>query len=288
MSLGLWFSRLPPQLSRRLYPALRYTNLMRAVEMRHSAPWTRDVQGWRVLDVGCGHGFYSLAFARGGAHLLGCDLSRPALHDAHQTAQGMGLAARAAYLVADGSKLPVPDETFDLIVCNCVLEHVVDDHGALAGMHRALRPGGLLYLTVDSAEHDLALGFLERLPPKAKGILLRSQIAAAPTVAQGLDDYLAHIYHVQRRYHQGELAAELEELGFDVVDWRSYLSRLGAVHYEAFHLFRGLDTQRGLGRLAYMISSLILYPLAVLVDSSQQERGYGLALVVRKRSAPLP
>jgi ubiquinone/menaquinone biosynthesis C-methylase UbiE len=223
MSLSVWFSRLPRQVSRCLYPALRYTNLMRAVEMRHLAPWARRVQGWRVLDVGCGHGFYSLTFVLRDACLLGCDLSPSDLNAAKQTVQGMQLDSRAAYMVADGATLPLAENAFDLVVCNCVLEHVVEDQDALAGMVRALRPGGLLYLTVDNAEHDLALDFLERLSPKAKARLLRPEVASAPTVAQGLDDYLAGIYAVQRRYHRDELEATLQELGLKVLEQRAYL-----------------------------------------------------------------
>jgi SAM-dependent methyltransferase len=265
---------------------LRYTNLMRAIETRYLGCWVPDVRGWRVLDVGCGHGFYSLTFPRRDAHLLGCDLSVPALQTATQTAQGMGYGDHAAYLVANGSHLPLPEGAFDLVVCNCVLEHIVDDRGALVGMCRALRPGGLLYLTVDSAEHDLALGFLEHLPAGAKALVLRPEVANAPTVAHGLESHLTDIYDVQRRYHRAELATVLEELGLEVLERRSYLSRLGAVHYEAFHLFRGLDSRRGLGRLAYMVTSLILYPFVVLVDDGEREQGYGLVFVARKGDEP--
>jgi SAM-dependent methyltransferase len=282
MSLGLWFSHLPRPLARLFYPALRYTNLMRAVEMRHLAPWVRDVRGWRVLDVGCGYGFYSLDFARRGASLIGCDLALDALEASSQTVRGLGFNGRAAYTVADGSVLPLCGDAFDLIFCNCVLEHVVDDRQALVEMHRTLRLRGLLYLTVDSAEHNLALGLLERLPPEAKKRLLRPEVADAPTVAQGLDEYLAGIYDVRRRYHRDDLEATLEELGFDVLERRAYMSLLGAVHYELFRLTRGMDPRRGLSRWMHMITSLVLYPFIVLVDSLQRRRGYGLLFVARK------
>jgi SAM-dependent methyltransferase len=259
---------------------------MRAVEMSHLTPWIDEVCGWRVLDVGCGHGLYSLGFARRDADLLGCDLSASDLSAAHETAGGMGLDSRTAFAMADAAALPVPAKAFDLIVCNCVLEHVLDDHGALTAMGHALRPGGVLYLTVDNAEHDLVLGMLERLPPRAKALLLRPEVAKAPSVFQGLDDYLAGRYHVRRRYYRQDLQAELEDLGLEVMHQRTYLSRLGAAHFEAFHTLRGLDPQKGLGRLAYMVSSLLLYPLVALIDGPQQPRGYGLVFVSRKPHAP--
>lgn len=284
MSLGAWFAQLPQWLGLRLYPLLRYTNLMRAIEMRHLAPWVRDVHGWRVLDVGCGYGFYSLDFARRDASLIGCDLSVAGLSASHQTAQGLGLDGRAAYMIADGSVLPLASGVFDLVFCNCVLEHVIDDRQVLVGMFRTLRPGGLLYLTVDNADHGLSLGFLERFSQGAKNRLLRPEVANAPTVMQGLDDYLADIYDVRRRYRRDELESMLKEVGYEVLDQRGYISLLGAVHYEVFRLARGVDPSHGLGRWIYMITSLIFYPLVVLLDSFQRRRGYGLMFVARKKS----
>ncbi len=285
MSLGVWFARLPRALAHRVYPLLRYTNLMRAVEMRHLGPWVRDVAGWQVLDVGCGYGFYSIDFARRGARLLGCDLALEALKASHRTVDGLGLNGRAAYMVADGSVLPLAGDAFDLIFCNCVLEHVADDRQALVEMHRTLRPGGLLYLTVDSAEHDLVLGFLEHLPQRTKNYVLRPEVANAPTVAQGLNEYLAEIYDVRRRYHFGDLETMLQETSFEVLDQRAYISLLGAVHYEAFRLTRGVDPRHGLGRWVHMITSLISYPFIILADSLQRRRGYGLMFVARKGRA---
>lgn len=285
MAWGVWFGQLPRLVSDRLYPFLRYTNLMRAVEMRYLRPWATGSEGLNVLDVGCGHGLYSLAFARDGACLLGCDLSSPALQAAQQTADSLGLEGRTSYALADAARLPVRPGAFDLVVCNCVLEHVLDDQQALAGMLRALRPGGLLYLTVDSADHDLVLGFVERLSPKAKARWLRPEIAGAPTVAQGLDGYLAHTYDVQRRYCHGDLETTLAHLGFEVLEWRAYLSHLAAAHYEIFHLLRNVNPQHGWGRLAYMVSSLLLYPFVVLVDDPRRQRGYGLVFVARKASS---
>jgi ubiquinone/menaquinone biosynthesis C-methylase UbiE len=282
MSLGVWFAHLPGSLARRLYPILRYTNLMRAIELRHLAPWVRRVAGWQVLDVGCGYGFYSLDFARRGANLIGCDLALEALDASRQTSQGLELEGQTTYMEADGSLLPLANETFDLVFCNCVLEHVRDDRQALTEMYRVLRQGGLLYLTVDSAEHNLTLGFLERLPPGLKKHLLRPEVASAPTVAQGLDEYLAGIYDVRRRYRRAGLEATLQGLGFKVLDRRAYISLLGAAHYEVFRLTRGVDPRRGLSRLAHMLTSLILYPFVVLIDSFQRERGYGLMFTARK------
>ncbi len=282
VSLGRLLARLPRPLARHLLPVLRYLNLMRALELRLLAPWVRQVEGKRVLDVGCGHGLYSLELARRGATLVGCDLARPALTGAVHVACRLGLGGRTLFLAADGTDLPLAEGRFDLVVCNCVLEHIADDGAALAGMARALRPGGVLFLTVDGVEHGLALGFLERLPSGLKRRLLAPQVVTAPSVTAGLDARLDDLYAVRRRYCRDELTDRLSGLGLTLLDSRPYLTGVGAAQFEAFHALRGLDPERGLGRLLYMLSSLLLYPLAARSDDRKQGQGRGLAIVARK------
>jgi len=282
MSLGTGFVRLPRPVAGRLLPALRYLNLMRALEWRLLERWVQLGAGWRVLDVGCGHGLYSLDLVRRGAVLWGCDLQGPALMAARRTADGLGLGDLALFAQADGQALPLAASEFDLVVCNCVLEHIADDGAALAGMARALQPGGLLYLSVDNARHGLALGFLERLPAWARRWLLRPEAAGAATVSQGLDARLDALYAVRRRYYRSDLEATLSRLGLTVLQGQPYLSGVGAAQYEAFHALRGLGADRGLGRLLYMLSSLFLYPLAAWSDDRPGVRGHGLALLARK------
>jgi SAM-dependent methyltransferase len=49
---------------------------------------------------------------------------------------------------ADLTKLQWPEDSFDLIICNHVLEHIPDDRKAMAELYRVLRPGGLGILQV--------------------------------------------------------------------------------------------------------------------------------------------
>jgi SAM-dependent methyltransferase len=285
MSLGVRFTRWPRPISLRLLPALRYLNLMRALEFRVLAPWVRDVEGWAVLDVGCGHGLYTADLVRRGATLAGCDLHRPSLAAARETAGGLGLEDQVMFLVADAAELPLTAGHFDLVVCNCVLEHIQDDLGALEAMVRVLRPGGSLFLTVDHADHGLVLGLLEHLPKGLKSRLLQPEIAAAPSVEEGLDDYLDELYAVCRRYVQADLLATLSGLDLAVLYTYPYLLGIGGAHYELFHALRHLNPARGVGRLLYMVSSLLLYPWAVLSERRARSGGHGLAVVAHKTQA---
>lgn len=54
---------------------------------------------------------------------------------------------------ADITAIPLPDASFDFILCHRVLEHVLDDTGAMRELHRILRPGGVLNASVPQAVH---------------------------------------------------------------------------------------------------------------------------------------
>jgi SAM-dependent methyltransferase len=98
--------------------------------------------GDRILDVGCGPGFYvtELLEAVGPkGSVAGVDASADMLAVAAKRAEGH---TNVTFHQADATSLPVPDAGFDRAVCVQVLEYVRDVPAALSQMHRALRPGG--------------------------------------------------------------------------------------------------------------------------------------------------
>ncbi len=98
--------------------------------------------GERVLDVGCGPGFYveELLEAVGpSGSVVGLDGSPQMLAAAARRCAGY---ANVAFQQADATSLPVEDASFDAALCVQVLEYVADATTALAEIRRALRPGG--------------------------------------------------------------------------------------------------------------------------------------------------
>jgi arsenite methyltransferase len=98
--------------------------------------------GDRVLDVGCGPGFYVTELlevvGRDGS-VVGVDASGDMLAVAAKRAEGHD---NVEFHEADATSLPVPDASFEQALCVQVLEYVEDVSAALREMHRALRPGG--------------------------------------------------------------------------------------------------------------------------------------------------
>ena len=115
-------------------------DMVRRRELVHEA--LGAAAGERILDVGCGPGFYVAELCeRVGptGHVAGVDLSTAMLALAEKRLAAVGNAELAQ---APATALPFADGSFDAVVCVQVLEYVADLAGALAEFHRILRPGG--------------------------------------------------------------------------------------------------------------------------------------------------
>jgi SAM-dependent methyltransferase len=96
-----------------------------------------------VLDAGCGAGRDLAWFEARGAVVSGVDVSEGMLRQA-------GTRVRGRLERADLRALPFADASFDAVWCMAVLLHLpkADAPAALAELHRVLRPGGLLAVTL--------------------------------------------------------------------------------------------------------------------------------------------
>jgi arsenite methyltransferase len=116
--------------------------------------------GERILDVGCGPGFYvdEIAEQVGDAgSVVGVDASAAMLEVA---AGRTGGRANVAFHAGDAGALPLPDAEFDAALSVQVLEYVEDVTGALRELRRVVTPGGRVVVwdvdwgTVSWHSHD--------------------------------------------------------------------------------------------------------------------------------------
>ncbi|HEX2539515.1 MAG TPA: TIGR04290 family methyltransferase [Caldimonas sp.] len=83
-----------------------------------------DIQGWKVLDVGCNAGFYSFELARRGASVLGIDVDPHYLAQARWAVREMGLEAAVEFRQMEVYDLARSDESFDLVWFMGVFYHL--------------------------------------------------------------------------------------------------------------------------------------------------------------------
>lgn len=179
---------------RRLETMYRSRDVLRRRRLVQHALGARP--GERILDVGCGPGFYV-------AEILEQVGPEGSVVGVDQSPQMLGVATRrcepypnVAFHQADATSLPVGDEDFDAALSVQVLEYVDDVTAALRELHRALRPGGRLVVW----DVDWATVSLHSSDPARTERALRAW-----------DEHLAHPALPQT------LAARLRSAGFDDV-----------------------------------------------------------------------
>jgi SAM-dependent methyltransferase len=100
--------------------------------------------GGRVLDIGCGSGLLLTELARLGWEVWGIEPDKRA---ATALKDRLGLADERV-VVGPAETARLPAGAFDLVTMSHVLEHLHDPRAVLAGVHRWLRPDGLLRVWV--------------------------------------------------------------------------------------------------------------------------------------------
>ena len=147
-----------------------YSKMGRSVEGLAGAPeWPAlqsmlpPMSGLKVVDLGCGYGWFSRwAREQGAEQVLGLDVSQKMLARAKE----MTSSSAITYAIADLEKLELPDAAFDLAYSSLAFHYIVDLKGLFARIHQALVPGGRL---VFSIEHPIFMA------PRQPGWLIDEQ-----------------------------------------------------------------------------------------------------------------
>ena len=162
--------------------------------------------GAMFLDAGAGFGRHAFEAARQGATVFALDWAQEEVVGTRNTfgamieAREIPSATYGGALRGDATRLPFADATFDTVVTSEVLEHIQDDVTAIKELHRVLKPGGTLGVTVPTWWPEKINWMLsdEYHAPKSPGGHVRIYSATelkAKLRAAGLDVFASHHAH---------------------------------------------------------------------------------------------
>jgi ubiquinone/menaquinone biosynthesis C-methylase UbiE len=109
----------------------------------------------QVLDVACGPGFVTMAFAPHCTSVVGIDATDRFIARAKAEA-AMRRLDNVTFLVGDAERIPYPDESFDVAVCRFAVHHFPRPATVLSEMKRIVRPGGRIVIVDMLVSEDSA------------------------------------------------------------------------------------------------------------------------------------
>jgi len=156
------------------------------------------LDGARVLDVGCGGGLLAEALARRGATVVGLDLAAEnvAAARAHAAAHHLSIDYRCIAVEALAADMR---ETFDVVTCLEMLEHVPEPQSIVAACAALLRTGGTAFFSTINRN------------PKSFGLAIVGAEYVLNLLPRGTHEYLKLV-------RPAELARWSRRAGLDVVE----------------------------------------------------------------------
>ncbi|MBI3818221.1 MAG: class I SAM-dependent methyltransferase [Planctomycetes bacterium] len=107
--------------------------------------YLKDVGGKRLLDAGCGIGFFSEVARGQGARVVSLDFSAQALR-VYKKRGGGG----ASLLAGSVEELPFQNDSFDFAMAIDVIEHLYKPRTLLSELYRVVKPGGRVIVETDN------------------------------------------------------------------------------------------------------------------------------------------
>jgi ubiquinone/menaquinone biosynthesis C-methylase UbiE len=123
-----------------------------------------DFRSFSILDVGCSTGIMANYFSGYFGEVVGIDIDAPAVRYARENFTKDNLE----FNIGDAMNIKFPKNSFDVVICAHIYEHVPDADRLMSEIHRVLKPGGICYfsagnrLTVKEPHYNLP--FLSVLP----------------------------------------------------------------------------------------------------------------------------
>lgn len=180
----------------------------------------------RFVDLGCGEGYYTLRLSALAGKSIGFDFTAGPLNILREQAY---FDPQKVFLTqASADRLPLANACTDKLLCNHVLEHVIDDDAVMQEIFRVLRPHGLAVIGVPqtfSPQTRLLIHLRRRLMPEARQLQLER--ASPGELVPELMGKQSHI----RFYSLETVESLLDRNGFEILQAKGIgLSFRGNLH----------------------------------------------------------
>ena len=228
--------------------------------------------GDRVLDVGCGGGFFSFYISTLGAEVTGVDVEKRNINLCRQFYPNKSIK----WIIADAIELPFPDNSFDKILCMEVLEHIPDDKKSIAEIYRVLRKGGIALFSTPCTNPSFSLIRIKKL----FGV-----------------DMSTDFGHVRGGYSNIDLKKILEKQNFKIIQKTYFSYFFTEVIYLGIYLVRrflsikkdnwsGSDLNRLNKRKIFLLYKILL-PVFIVITTLEDKifynlRGHHLLFLAKK------
>jgi SAM-dependent methyltransferase len=154
------------------------------------------------LDYGCADGSYSEALlAYGASSVVGVDVEADRIEEAKAKE-----IPNATFLSFGGSRVDLPDEVFDGVFTNEVMEHVDDEQESLGDIYRLMKPGGTLVVISPN----------RWFPFEGHGTRMFGRYIPPTPLIPWLPVRLTNRWTYARNYWPRQLAGHVQRAGFTV------------------------------------------------------------------------
>jgi ubiquinone/menaquinone biosynthesis C-methylase UbiE len=224
------------------YDLLPYTVLRTWNKIKHNIrdmlePEIKDKRKkYRFLDIGCERGFdvFSLAknFSGYEIEFIGIDISSEKIEVANEKVKENGMT-NCTFLQGNAEELEFPPDSFDIILCSEVMEHLYKPEKALKDMYKILKKGGYLILTTPNPDNKMGM-FVPRSLKNRWGDWMGEKKA----LETKRDEPHAYVYHIGERSIK-EWIKMCKSTGFEVLETKRAELIYGSKFFDRHQMITG-------------------------------------------------
>lgn len=195
----------------------------------------------KVLEIGCGRGFYEIALLSQGIPLdiVAIDMNENYLAQARENIKSIPNASSTViFEKGDATKLKYKSSSFDRVICSEVLEHVPDDVSVIREIKRLLNPHGKALLTVPNASYPFLWDPLNFMLE----VIFKTHVSSHIWWLAGI--WADHM----RLYSEKDLATTLKKGGLRIMNlWQSTHYAFPFTHFLLYAVGKNLVEKKIIG-----------------------------------------